>query len=207
MSLKRLPTHCDTLPDGFGQTAEFNLKKNTRAMVILNVAGFILFLAAAALVQAFTLWARPDLSGVMFSFQVDNLAQVGLLILFLLLDMAVLVILHEGIHGLCFRMITGKRPVFSLGPGYAAAAAPGIYIARGPYLVTALSPLVVMTAIGLLLISFVSSGVLFHVTLITVLNIAGAVGDLWVAGGVIIKQGPVLVQDFGDRVVMYQPNE
>jgi len=116
----------------------------------------------------------------------------------------VLVILHEGIHGLCFWMITGKRPVFSLGPGYAAAAAPGIYIARGPYLVTALSPLVVMTAIGLLLISFVSSSILFHVTFITVLNIAGAVGDLWVAGGVIIKQGPVLVQDFGDRVVVYQ---
>jgi hypothetical protein len=205
MRLEKLPTHSDILPDGFGQTAEFNLKKNTHAMVILNVAGFILFLAAAALVQAYTLQVRPGLTGVTFSFQVDNPAQVGFFILLLLLDSAVLVILHEGIHGLCFWIITGKHPVFSLGPGYAAAAAPGIYIARGPYLVTALSPLVVMTAIGMLLIPAVSSGFLFHVSFITILNIAGAIGDLWVAGGVILKQGPLMVQDFGDRVVLYQP--
>jgi hypothetical protein len=141
------------------------------------------------------------------SFEVDNLAQAGLVILILLLDFAVLVILHEGVHGLCFWLITHKRPVFSLGPGYAAAAAPGCFIRRGPYLVTALSPLIVLTAAGLLLIPIVSNDALFHVTLVTVMNIAGAVGDLWVAAGIVTRRGTLLVQDHGDRVDVYQSAE
>jgi hypothetical protein len=193
------------LPDDFHPAGEFNLKNNTRVMVILNIVGFILFLAAVLLVQIYTARMRPGQAGISLSFEVDNLAQAGLFILFLLLDLVLLVILHEGVHGLCFWLITGKRPVFSLGPGYAAAAAPGCYIRRGPYLVTALSPLIVLTAAGLMLIPFVSSGLLFHVILITVMNIAGAVGDLWVAGGIITRHGPLLVQDHGDRVEVYQP--
>lgn len=205
IKLEKKPAYFDVLPDGFHPAGEFNLKNNNRVMVLLNIVGFILFLAAAVLVKIYTSQVRPDITGVVFSFEVDNLAQAGLFILLLLLDLVLLVIFHEGVHGLCFWLITGKRPVFSLGPGYAAAAAPGCYIRRGPYMVTALSPLIVLTAAGMLLIPFVSMGILFHVTLITVMNIAGAVGDLWVAGGIITRRGPLLVQDHGDRVEVFQP--
>lgn len=205
MKPKKQPAYYDALPDDFHPAGEFNLKNNHRVMVLLNIAGLILFVAAVVLVQVYTSWVRPDFAGVIFSFEVNNLAQAGLFILLLLLDLVLLVILHEGVHGLCFWLITGKRPVFSLGPGYAAAAAPGCYIRRGPYLVTALGPLIVLTAAGMLLIPFIPMGILFHVNLITVMNIAGAVGDLWVAGGIITRSGTLLVQDHGDRVEVYQP--
>jgi hypothetical protein len=194
----------NALPEGFLPAGEFNLKDNKRAMVILNIVGFILFLAAAVMIHVYAARVRLDPGGLSLSLEVDNIAQVGLFILLMLFDLVVLVILHEGVHGLCFWLITHKRPVFSLGPGYAAAAAPGCYIRRAPYLVTALSPMIVLTAAGLLLIPIVSVGVLFHVTLITVMNIAGAVGDLWVASGIITRRGPLLVQDHGDRVEVFQ---
>jgi hypothetical protein len=203
--LEKSPLFFNNLPDSFHPAGEFNLKSNTRMMVILNIVGFILFLIAVALVQLYTLHIRPNTSTVTFSFEVDNLAQAGVFILLLLLDLVLLVVLHEGVHGLCFWLITNKRPVFSLGPGYAAAAAPDCFISRGPYLITALSPLIVLTAAGLMLIPFVSSGVLFHVSLVTVMNIAGAVGDLWVAMGIITRHGPLLVRDHGDRVEVFQP--
>ena len=195
----------DRLPDGYNQTAEFNLKKNTRMMVILNIAGLILFLGAVAFVAFYTSLTRPNYGSGSLSFEISSLGQVGILILFLTIDLVLLVILHEGVHGICFRVITGKKPKFALGPGYAYAAAPDVYITKKPYLVTALSPLVVLTFIGLLLIPIIPENLLFHVTLITVMNIAGAVGDLWVAWGVIRKREPLLIQDSGDKVVIYQP--
>ncbi len=207
MDKNKLPVHCTELPEGYRQTADFNLKHNTRAMIILNIAGFFLFLAAAALVQWYTLQVREGFSGSTFSFEVDSLAQVGVFLVLLLLDIAILVVLHEGLHGLCFWVITGKRPVFMIGPGYAAASAPGEYIAKYPYLVTALSPLVVMTIAGLIAILFVSRDLLLHVTAITVFNIGGAIGDLWVAAGLLMRRGPLLVKDELDRVIFYQPGE
>ena len=207
MDKYKLPAHTTELPEGYRQTADFNLKHNTRAMIGLNIAGFFLFLAAAALVQWYTLRVRSGQTGATFSFQVDSLAQVGVFLVLLLLDIAILVVLHEGLHGLCFWVITGKRPVIMIGPVYAAASAPGEYIAKYPYLVTALSPLVVMTIAGLIAIPFVSADVLLHVTAITVFNIGGAVGDLWVAAGLLAKRGPLMVKDELDRVIFYQPAE
>jgi hypothetical protein len=200
-----LPVHSAELPEGFRQSADFNLKNNTKLMIVLNVVGFFLFLGAAVLVQVYTLRVRGGSSSMSFSFEVDNLAQAGLFVLILLLDIVILVVLHEGLHGLCFWVITGKRPVFMIGPGYAAASAPGEYIRKYPYLITALCPVAVMTAAGLLAIPFVPMNILLHVTAITVLNIGGAVGDLWVAAGLLRRRGPMMVKDELDRVIFFQP--
>jgi hypothetical protein len=120
------------------------------------------------------------------------------------LDVIALILLHEGVHGICFWLITKKKPIFSIGPGYAAAAAPHSFMAKKPYLVTALSPLIVLTVIGLLLVPLAAPGWLFYLGLFIVMNISGAVGDLWVAGKILLRREPLLVQDFGDRVIVYQ---
>jgi hypothetical protein len=192
------------LPAGYRQTTEFNLRNNTRMMIILNVVGFGLFLVAAALLPVYLRQVRPLDFDVVLSFEVDNFGQLGLFLLFMAVDFILLVILHEGVHGLCFRLITGKRAIYAIGPGYAYAAAPDIFITRKPYLITAISPLIVLTILGMMVIPLVPRDILFHVGLIIVLNIAGAVGDLWVVGGLVFKRDPLLVQDSGDRVVIFQ---
>lgn len=204
MKPDKKPTHLDSLPEGYRQTAEFRIKNNTRAMLALNGIGFVLFLLAAPLIQLYSLRTRGGPADLIFSFQVDNLAQVGQFVLIMLLDVAILIFLHEGLHGLCFWVITKKKPIFMIGPGYAAASSPDTYFARVPYLITALCPLVVMTAAGLLLIPVVPPAVLFHVNFITVFNIAGAVGDLWVSAGILSKHGDLLVRDELDRVTLFQ---
>lgn len=199
-------TH-DTLPEGYQQTAEFNLRDNTRMMIILNVIGFGLFLLFAALLPRYLYLVRPQDIGVVLTFEVDNIRQFALFLLAMVVDFILLVILHEGVHGICFRLITGRKPIFAIGPGYAYAAAPDVYITRHPYLVTAISPLIVLTALGMAIIPFVPRDLIFHVGLIMVMNITGAVGDLWVVGGLFLRRGPLLIQDSGDRVAVYQPAE
>jgi len=200
----RLPTR-EELPAGYHQTAEFSLRNNTRMMVILNLVGFGLFIVAAGLLPRFIYSVRPQDIGIVLSFEVDNLVQLAVFLLSIILDFVLLVILHEGVHGLCFRLITGKKPIFALGPGYAYAAAPDVYITKIPYLITAVSPLVVLTAVGLAVIPVLPRDILFHASLIIVMNIAGAVGDLWVVGGLLLKSRTLLVRDSGDCVTVYQP--
>lgn len=195
----------DSLPEGFIQTGEFNLKKNTRMMILLNIAGFILLIAAIGILQSYTLMVRQGYGGTVLSFEVNSLTQVGLFILYMVIDFILLVILHEGIHGICFWLFTRRRPVFALGPGYAYAAAPDVFIRKNPYLITATSPLILLTLLGMVLIPFVSDNLLFHVSFITIMNIAGAVGDLWVFGGLLFKREPVLICDSGDCVAVFQP--
>jgi hypothetical protein len=190
-------------PPGYRQIMEFSLRKNPRAMLILNGVGFVLFLAAAFSLLFYIQLARPQESPG-FSGSIGSLSEMIWIIIFLLLDVILLILLHEAVHGICFWLITGKRPIFSIGPGYAAAAAPHSFISKKPYQVTALSPLVFLTLVGLLLIPFVASGILFYLGLFIVMNISGAVGDLWVVFSLLPKSEPVLVQDFGDRVIVYQ---
>lgn len=197
-------TTLDTLPEGFHQTGEFNLKKNKRMMIALNIAGFGLLIVAVLLLQGYTIATRRGFGSTILSFEVNSLAQVGLFTLYMIIDFLILVILHEGVHGICFWLFTRRRPVFALGPGYAYAAAPGVFIRKNPYLLTAISPLIVLTILGMLLIPFVPGSILFHVAFITVMNIAGAVGDLWVVSGLLFKREPVLIQDSGDCVAVYQ---
>jgi len=192
------------IPHGYKPFLEFNLRKNLRAMIILNLVGFALFLAAAFLMPFYIRLVRPqDNAGI--SGSISGFAEMGRFLFFLVLDVFLLIILHEGVHGMCFWLITKKRPKFFIGPGYAAAAAPNCLIPKTPYLVTALSPLLVLTVVGLFLIPFVSPGWLFFLGLFVVMNISGAVGDLWVAGSILPMPKTLLVQDFGDRVVVYQP--
>lgn len=195
----------DSLPANYSQTAEFDLRNNTRMMIILNGVGILLFITSVIVLPFYIQLVRPQNTAGGNSFEISSLGQAGLLLVFLAVDFVLLVILHEGVHGICFWLITGRRPIFNIGPGYAYAAAPDVFIAKKPYLITAVSPLVVLTIIGLILIPFIPQGLIFHVGLIIVMNIAGAVGDLWVAGMLLPKQEPLLVQDSGDRVVVFQP--
>ncbi|HEX7555544.1 MAG TPA: DUF3267 domain-containing protein [Leptolinea sp.] len=182
------------------------MQKNKRAMLILNGVGFVIFIASAILLRFYVQLVRPqDTAGLSGSIQ--GFAEMLWIIFLLLLDIILLIILHEGVHGICFWLITGKRPLFSIGPGYASAAAPRSLISRKPYLVTALSPLVVLTVIGLILIPVASPGWLFYLELFIVMNISGAVGDLWVAGTIFPRSEPLLVQDFGDQVLVFQPEK
>lgn len=173
-------------------------------MIALNIAGFGLLIVAVLLLQSYTIATRPGYGSTILSFEVNSLAQVGMFTLYMIIDFLILVVLHEGVHGICFWLFTRRRPIFALGPGYAYAAAPDVFIRKNPYLITAISPLIVLTVLGMLLIPFVPGNILFHVAFITVMNIAGAVGDLWVVSGLLFKREPLLIQDSGDCVAVYQ---
>jgi hypothetical protein len=194
-----------TLPPGYQKTGEFNIARDFKLLVGLNLIAFVLLVASiSGLVRFSALW-RPVETLQALSGSIDSITGLFAYILKLLLVIAVMVVLHEALHGLFFFIFTGERPVFAFRWSYAYAAAPGCFIPRGRYTVVGLAPLVILTISGLILIPFIPSVLLFQLILFTALNFAGAVGDLWVVGWLLRRSPAALVQDFGDRIEIYEP--
>ncbi len=114
-----------------------------------------------------------------------------------LVAVLIVVALHEGIHGLCFFLCTGERPVFGFKSVFFYAGAPGWYIRRDCYLIVVLSPLVLITIIGFTLLSFVPESLASLVLLAFTANAAGASGDLWVAMKLLRTPRRTYVHDTG----------
>jgi len=172
-------------------------------MIYLNLAGFLLFCIGSYITGFYIRRVHPSLN-TGFSFSFSSFSELVKFLFLLLVDLILLVIAHEGVHGLFFWLFTGSRPVFSIGPGYASAAAPTKFISKKPYLFTALSPLILLTLIGFVLVPVSPPAWLFYIGLFIVLNISGSVGDLWVVGRIFFQTEPLFMQDFGDRVLVYQ---
>jgi len=192
-----------TLPEGYIQTHEINLAIDKRLAVLLNIAGFFIFILSFALLGLFASWIHPGLRSGTFSILMD-LSKLGQL-LGLLAAAALMLVVHELIHGLFFWVFTRSKPVFALHLAYAYAAAPGWFIPARQYSIIGLAPLVIISAIGLLLIWLAPAGWFLTVIFITALNIGGAAGDMLVIAR-LFRTSPVCrVNDAGDRVCIYEP--
>ena len=192
-----------TLPEGYFQTCEINLAKNKKLAVLLNVAGFIIFVVTFVLLILFLRWSRPGtLIGTITT--KSNLSVI-LVLAGLILLTTLNLILHELIHGFFFWVFTRSKPVDAVHLAYAYAAAPDLFIPVRQYWIIGLAPLVTLDAIGLLLILTAPAAWLLIIVFLITLNTGGAVGDLWITAHLLRVSPACLVKDIGDGVYFFEP--
>jgi hypothetical protein len=188
-----------TLPETYSLAWEVNLKRDWRLNILLQVVGMFW----VGLVIMFFWWAfqalRPDLSMSML-YSNDILTSLW----GLLLALVVSITLHEMVHGAFFWWFAGSRPKFGLGPGYAYAAMPGWYFPKRQYLLVGLSPLVVLTVLGLFFVPFLPGWLLAPFFWGMVLNAGGAIGDIYVCLRIAREAEDALVKDLGDGMEAYR---
>jgi hypothetical protein len=190
------------LPNNFILYKEIDLSKNRALVIVLNIAGLFLYILFGWAFLKIGNIMRPDINTA-------ELLQSSspLLIIWILISFALVLILHEFIHGLFFWLVTGDRPKFGFRGAYAFAGAPNWYLPRIPYLVIGSAPLVVITILGIALIIYVPAGVLFPLLFALVTNAAGSLGDVLVIGWLITVRKTILICDAGEAVsVYYRPN-
>ena len=169
-----------TLPEGYTLSASVSIKnmEDLKAMLLWSLA----LLAVSLVLVMLVLFALPAAN---FTFSL-SLGQgwAGDLLRILAATLLVtvgMVVLHEGLHGLVFWLITHERPRFTVSWYYASACAEGWYLPRAPFMVATLLPLIAITLAGLALLPVVHGfGRLLLVLLIT-FNASGAAGDVLVA--------------------------
>jgi hypothetical protein len=198
-----LPTK--TLPQGYGLSAQIDLGKNKAAAIGLNVIAALMLFPFGYFFLRVAFLLRPDFVGKPFFFSVNGIFDVLLFILILLALSAVLVIAHEGVHGLFFWRLTRERPKFAFKGAYAFAAAPQWFLPRNPYVWVGLSPLVVLSLLGCAAFLIIPAGALPYLLAFITLNAAGAMGDVLVTTMLLVKYPHSLVNDNGDSVSIYLP--
>ena len=186
-----------TLPDGYAQSSEINLKKDKRLTIVLNIVALFIFIISFYMLSIFGAVVR---TGTM---NFSGSGSVGALIILIGLTVFILII-HELIHGFFFWIFSRSRPVFALRPLYAYAGAPGWYFPKRQYAIIALGPLLIIGAVGLLLIVLVPASWLLMIALLVALNTGGAVGDFFVFIRLLKCSPTSFVNDTGDVVTFFE---
>lgn len=196
--MKILPTKY--LPQGYMLANRLDIREN-RSLLILNLWGVALLVASWIGYSRLANWIKPG--SLTFSFSTSRIADVFLNIGVILLVTLVMLVVHEGLHGLCFWLFTKSKPLFAFKGFYAYAAAPEWFLPKTAYLITGLAPLLVITifCIGLMpILPATWTPALFWML---VLNTSGAVGDLWMVLGLLRSPADVLARDRGDVLEFY----
>ena len=194
-----------TLPPNYQSAGKIDLSTDPRALLILNGVGLLLFIASGAGLYRLALVFHPHLAGQGFSYAIHNLLDLLTALAWILGVTGLMLLVHEGIHGLFFWAFTGSRPRFGFRGYYAFAAAPDWFIPRHLYLIVALSPVIAITLAGLVAMSVSSPGLILPLILLVTMNFSGSVGDMLVAGWLLRQADVDFAQDYGDGVQFYRP--
>jgi hypothetical protein len=122
-----------------------------------------------------------------------------------LLVTIVMLVLHEGLHGLVFWFSTGEAPKFEFKWYYASASPGEWYLPRRPFMLATLLPLIAITAAGLLLLFFVGGLWRYLIIVLVVANASGAAGDFLVALRLAKLPSATLARDTGAEVSFFIP--
>jgi len=192
-----MTTSTKTLPEGYAQSGEINLKKNKRLAIILNIVSVFVAVPSFFLLASFAALARPGMMNTSGTITVGVLAVVVGLVVMLLT-------IHELIHGFFFWVFTRSRPVFALRLFYAYAGAPDWHIPTRQYAFVTVGPLVIIGAVGLLLMLLVPESWVLFIAFVVAFNTGGSAGDLLVFTRLFKLSPTSFARDSGDVVFFYE---
>jgi len=188
-----------TLPEGYVQSGEINLKKNKRLALTLNIVAGFVGVPIFFLLASFAALVRPSLMNLSGATMTAGVwvVMLGLVVL--------LMTIHELIHGFFFWVFTRSRPVFAFRLFYAYAGAPDWYIPTRQFMIVALGPLVIIGAVGVLLMLLVPESWVLFIAFMVALNTGGSAGDILVFTRLFKLSPTCLANDTGDVMTFYEP--
>ena len=168
------------LPESYLLYHHFDETKYKRATWVLIVLGMLVFAASFAFFNNLAGALHPEYQPVErlhFELTLERLT----ILLRLLIPIAVVLLLHEGIHALCLWLFTHERPTFVAtleGVGGIGVKLPSWYLPRNVFLVANLAPVCSMTLAGLLLLPLVPQTSVGLLAFCISINLTGSTSDV-----------------------------
>jgi len=176
-----------------------------KSLILLNVWGIGIFLVASIFFPLLAGWLHAEGEPAGVSLEMTGWVGIVSFLALLLGVMLVMLVLHEGLHGLFFWLFTREKPKFAFKGFYAYAAMPDWYMPKKEYLITALAPLVGITFISVIGLALLPGWADAALVWLLILNTSGAVGDLWIASALLHAPAGVLGRDAGDCSELFVP--
>lgn len=191
--------NCTTLPDGYEPLLSIDLQKNKRLMLLVNIIGTVIAIVMVAialpLVPFSTLF---DMS--------DGFGPYALRFGALIVGAIAYIILHELVHGIFMKALSGVKPRYGYTVVYAYAGSDA-YFNKKSYILIALAPVVIWGIVLGVLNALVPTEWFWVVYLIQIFNLSGAGGDLYVTAKFSRLPRDILVQDTGVAMTVFAPTD
>lgn len=180
---------------------EYNLLEDKKIAFWLNVASLILMVPMFTLFFGLAVMTHPIVQPLVFS-DTQSIWTIiqPVIILFLV------IVVHEGIHGIFFKLFNPKgRVEFGLKGGFAYAVSEGSIYTKGQMNIIGMAPFVIISILFTLayVFGFMSSGMY---VMYAGLHGAMCIGDLWYLYLLTVKhRGTVYVEDTKQGITIYEP--
>ena len=202
-----------SLPSNYTKYTMIEPSKNLKFVIVAVISGIMLLFFGGWLLVLFANAFRPNaLDGMqLHDLLRSTTAGFSLVIppaLFPNFGLALVTVLifHELVHGLFYWLFSSHRPKFGFQGLFPYAAAPsGIYFPRNQFLIVGLSPLMLLTAIGLPLMVIVPIAFVPFLLFFVVFNASGAAGDLIMVIQLMRFSSDTLIEDSTSGVIIYGP--
>jgi len=191
------------LPTGYRRIGRMDILNDTRLLVKMNLWGTVLFFVFAVVFALLLQMLRPADAPRTLSLTLETWGGLLGLTAAVIGTTILMILLHEGTHGLFFWLYTRTRPVFTFRIYYASANAPGWYLPRRQFLVTTLAPFVLISAAGTALMAAAPGVWLPPLLMLLVFNASGSIGDLMVALWLLRQPETCMAYDEGYAVSLF----
>ena len=189
------------LPSGYRQVKYINAK-NKKFGIIFNL------IALAVLAVVMVIASIPFMLGeFVFELEIDNFFAVYFIFL---LSMALYIVLHEIVHGIAYKALTGEKLTFGISWSCAYCGVPHVYTYRHTALISLVAPLITFTVILVPLtvwLYFVNHVYYLLSAFILGLHLGGCSGDIYCTILFLFKfkDKRTLMRDTGPEQFYYLP--
>ncbi len=188
------------LPDGYDEIKRFSFTNDKKLYKYINVAAFA---SAVFLVLIMRIFVPFDLFTPTSSEEVEGIfIKCGVLCV----SAFAYVILHEAIHGVFIRIISGKWGKFGFNSNFAYASS-AAFFGRYEYVTIALAPIVIWGIVLGVVNMIVPVGWFWVIYIIQIINLSGAVGDVYITYAVTKLPKESLFKDDGLDITVYAKTE
>lgn len=184
------------VPNGYEIYRTINLTKDKKAAFIANALSIIIIIVLIILGSV-----------IMRIFDLFNNIKIEPIDILLLLGATILyIVLHEAVHGICFRIFSGKWGNFGYKMIYFYAGSKAFYKKR-EYLIIGLAPIILFGILFLLLNILLPPSKFLFFYILQMINLSGAAGDIYVA--FVIRKLPkeAIFRDHGVSFEIYLPKK
>jgi len=191
------------LPEGYQELGMLDLNKNRGLAMILTLSGVGILFGVGWLLMESLSFLRPEYLSSENILIITGMREFWRGLLLLIFSMSLMIFLHAGFRGLMFLIVTRQRPKLGFRGFYAYTSAPEWYIPRPAFLLISLTPVVLVTILGVAAVPIVPLNLIPGVLLLVSLSFAGALNDFVTAVWLLRRPKGILIQDYGDGVRVF----
>ena len=174
------------LPEGYKEIKRINLQKDKKKAIYLNIAGLILMLVLYFI------------GNVIYPTSNNNYKIIFPILFFYLLY----IIGHELVHGIFMKLYSGVKPKYGFTLLYAYAGSDAFFNKK-QYITISLAPVIICGIIFLILNISLPLKWFWIIYMLQILNLSGAVGDIYMTLLMTKLPEDVLINDSGIEIDIF----